>query len=103
MSHNSPDERIDASAGGGLNNAAVQAAGAPGTEDTGEQNLPGTDDLGAAADKTPARAWARHAATAARTHTARSPASAGPAAPARAPATSKARQEAAPEPARPVY
>jgi hypothetical protein len=51
MSQNSPEERIDASAGGGLNNAAVQAAGVPGTEDPGEQDLPGTDDLGAAVDK----------------------------------------------------
>ena len=51
MSQNSPEERIDASAGGGLNNAAVQAAGLPGTEDAGEQNLPGTDDLGAAAGR----------------------------------------------------
>ena len=51
MSQNKPEERIDASAGGGLNNAAVQAAGLPGTEDTGEQNLPATDDLGAAVDK----------------------------------------------------
>ena len=51
MSDKTPEERVDASAGGGLNNAAVQAAGLPGTEDPGEQNLPATDDLGAAVKK----------------------------------------------------
>lgn len=42
------EERIDASAGGGLNEAAVQAAGLPRTASSGDEELPGTQDLGAA-------------------------------------------------------
>ena len=38
-------ERVDASAGGGLNRAAIEAAGL----DRAGEDLPGTDDVGAAA------------------------------------------------------
>ncbi|MDQ3811807.1 MAG: hypothetical protein M3336_16110 [Chloroflexota bacterium] len=44
------EERIEATdAGGGLNNAAVQAVGMPGVISAAESNLPGTANLGAAA------------------------------------------------------
>ena len=42
------EDRVDTSAGGGLNEAAVQAAGLAGSTGDGTQELPGTEDLGAA-------------------------------------------------------
>ena len=42
------EERVDASAGGGLNTAAAEAAGLARTAQAGAQQ-PGTDDIGAAA------------------------------------------------------